>query len=261
MCNKEQLVGYLYGELPAAEIAAFEAHLAGCAGCRAEVGQLRQTRQHLEAWSPPEPEFDFQIVQTRAARATAKRFGGIPQWAIAAAASLFVVAGAAAVAHVEVRYQPDGSVVVRTGWASSPAAATDGATASTARPAGAAPQAVASTAASEQLERQVLALIKRVSELEANQPAPGARAAGATRPGISAPELRKILAESEARQRAEIGVYVQQIWKDFNAARTSDLARVQQALGQAQGLTNIQLRQQRDSIESLRFLHAASQQK
>ena len=53
MCNKEQLVGYLYGELSAADRETFEAHIGGCEGCRQEVAELLHTRQHLASWSPP----------------------------------------------------------------------------------------------------------------------------------------------------------------------------------------------------------------
>ena len=44
MCNKEQLIGYLYDELEGAERSSFEAHLGTCAECRAEVAELRHTR-------------------------------------------------------------------------------------------------------------------------------------------------------------------------------------------------------------------------
>jgi anti-sigma factor RsiW len=63
MCNQEHLVGYLYDDLPAPERAAFEAHLAGCAACRREFGELRQMRQHLTSWAPPAPSLDFRVIR------------------------------------------------------------------------------------------------------------------------------------------------------------------------------------------------------
>ena len=39
----ELVTDYLEGTLPAGERARFEAHLAGCAGCRAYLEQMRQT--------------------------------------------------------------------------------------------------------------------------------------------------------------------------------------------------------------------------
>jgi anti-sigma factor RsiW len=254
MCNKEQLVGYVYGELSVFEKAAFESHLRECAECRTEVRELGQTRQHLAEWTPPEPEFTYRMVKTpRAETGPAARMAYVPGWVLAAAAAVVLVAGAAAVANLEVRYGHDGSVIVRTGWG-----ATAAESSGSAQPGQA--QAAVSSAASEQTDRQLRALERRLDELQAMQSAQVVRATGG-RQGISAPELRRILAESETRQRAEMAVYVAQIWKDFNAMRASDLARVQQTLGQAQGLTNLQLRQQRDTIDSLRYLHSVSQQK
>ena len=96
---------------------AFEAHVRECAECRAEVGELRRTRQHLALWAPSEPEFNFRIVREPAALPPPRRrFVFVPQWGLAAAASIFLLAGALAIANVEIRRTSDG-FVVRTGWA------------------------------------------------------------------------------------------------------------------------------------------------
>ena len=253
MCNKEQLVGYLYDELESAERRSFEAHLATCAECRAEVAGLRRTRQHLTRWAPPEPEFNFHIVRGGAAPPPARRwFGFLPQWAMAAAASVLVLAGAAAIAHVELRYGPDG-FVVRTGWAD---AASAPVTAAIQTPT----PAVASTVSSEQLKAVVQVLDNRLLELERAQSTRAVKASATKQAAITAPELRKILAESEARQREEMAVQVTQIWKDMSAARVTDLTRLQDVIGRAQGVTNQQLRQHRESIEGL-YRVSASQQR
>ena len=261
MCNQEHLVGYIYDEMSPAEKTAFEAHLTGCASCRLEISELKQTRQHLARWSPPEPEFDFTVVQTpRRSPDARKRWSGlVPQWAVAAAAALFVVAGAAAVANLEVRYAPDGSLVVRTGWAGtrSPAGAGGG-------PVNEAPAVPASAtpASSEQVKDDVIALQRRVQELQQSldqSTAERARVTNAGSAGVSIAELRKILAESEARQRTELAMHMGQVWKDFSAARVNDWSRMQQTLVQAQGLTNAQLRQQRESLDSLRYLQISQQ--
>jgi anti-sigma factor RsiW len=252
MCNKEQLVGYLYGELDAAERTAFDAHLTTCGECRAEVVDLRETRQHLTTWAPPQPEFNFHIVRGAApATVPRRRFAFVPQWAMAAAASLLVLAGAAAIAHVELRYGPDG-VVVRTGWASAAA-----------QPQAAAPpdgQAAATAASSEQLKAAVQVLESRLLELERAQTPQTTKVAAPLPAAITAPDLRRILAQSEARQREEMAVQMSQIWKDFSAARVTDFARLQDTIGRAQGVTNQQLRQHRESIESL-YRVSASQQR
>jgi hypothetical protein len=48
-----------------------------------------------------------------------------------------------------------------------------------------------------------------------------------------------------------MALQVGQVWKDFSAARVSDFTRMQDVVSRAQGVTNLQLRQHRDSIESL----------
>jgi hypothetical protein len=257
MCNKEQLVGYLYGELSTVDRETFEAHIRGCGECRQEVADLLHTRQHLASWSPPELEFNFTVVQSARAAAAPKRWLAlVPQWGLAAAAALIVFAGAAAIANLEVRYGQDGSLVVRTGWSAQPDSNAPGA----AGP-GSGGKTVPGTVASDPLKGQVEALERRLAALEQRQTTQPGGLAASGRPGITAPELRKILAESEARQQTELNLRIGQVWNDFSAARASDFARVQQTLGQAQGLTNIQLRQLREANDSLRYLHSISLQR
>jgi anti-sigma factor RsiW len=252
MCDKEQLVGYLYDELDAAERRTFEAHLATCAACRTEVAGLRRTRQHLTTWAPPEPEFNFHVVRGAAAPPPARRwFGFVPQWGMAAAASVLLLAGAAAIANVELRYGPEG-FVVRTGWADAAAPV----------PAGpVAPIPAAATAvSSEQLKAVVQVLENRLLELERAQTTQTVKASATMPAGITAPELRKILTQNEARQREEMNLQLAQMWKDFSAARVSDFTRMQDVVGRAQGVTNQQLRQHRDSIEHI-YRASLSQQR
>jgi hypothetical protein len=250
MCNKEHLVAYLYGELSGRDRAAFEAHVRGCAECREELKDLGLTRQHLASWSPPDPGFDFAVVRTRRTAAPAPRLlTFVPRRALAAAAAVLILAGAAAIANVEMRYGPDG-FVVRTGWGSAarPSGPAAGSVPQAAAPA---PQAVPATASSEQIEAAIGALRLRLDELEHQQSAGTSSPARAGQTGMSPAELRRVLAESEARQRTEMALQVAQIWKDFNAVRARDFARVQEVVGRAQGQTNFQLKQHRDSIESL----------
>ena len=55
----EAIVAFLYDEPDAgsAERVEFEAHLRACARCQADVADLREVRQQLGRWSPPEPSF------------------------------------------------------------------------------------------------------------------------------------------------------------------------------------------------------------
>src|SRR5436190_7224047 len=63
MCNKEQLVSYLYEDLDGGERALFERHLRDCAECRDELKAMRAVRADLLTWAPPEPDFAFRIVR------------------------------------------------------------------------------------------------------------------------------------------------------------------------------------------------------
>jgi len=55
--NRGPLAGLAYDELPAAEKARLEAHLAGCAECRAALESIREAASALDAWSlPPVPK-------------------------------------------------------------------------------------------------------------------------------------------------------------------------------------------------------------
>ena len=247
MCNTEQLVSYVYEELSDSERVEFESHLLDCAECRQGLAELRGTRHLLASWAPPQPEFNFHIVRGAAAPAVPappRRFAFVPQWALSAAAALLLVAGAAAVANLEVRYGSEG-LVVRTGWMKAsggevaPAVATPAA------------QAAPVSASSDQLQRHVELLAARLRDLEQAQAAQLARLASPGKTAITAPDLRRILAELESRQRTEMALQVSQVWKDFTAARVTDFSRLQDVVSRAQGVTNQQLRQHRDSIESL----------
>jgi hypothetical protein len=246
MCNTEQLVSYVYEELSASERVEFERHLSDCAECRQELAELRGTRHLLASWAPPQPEFNFHIVRGAAPPAApSRRLAFVPQWALSAAAALLLAAGVAAVANLEVRYGTDG-LVVRTGWMHGPAAGSP-----SGAPAGNAAQATPVSASSDQLQRNVELLAARLRDLEQAQAAQLTRAAAPARPAVTAPELRRILAELESRQRTEMALQVSQVWKDFSAARVNDYTRLQDVVSRAQGVTNQQLRQHRDSIESL----------
>ena len=89
MCDsKDLLVGFLYGELDAADRRTFQAHLTSCADCREELAGLRATRGQIASWTPPEPDFGFRIVRGAAAPPPAPRFRISPAWGLAAAAVL-----------------------------------------------------------------------------------------------------------------------------------------------------------------------------
>lgn len=118
MCNeRERLIGYVYDECDSAERAAVQQHLESCAECRTEVTALRSVRADLQSWSVPDHE---SVWKPFAPAAAPSWFSQVPRWALAAAASLVLLSGAAggAIAQSMLPQQP--AVVTMT----SPAGAT-----------------------------------------------------------------------------------------------------------------------------------------
>lgn len=241
MCDKELLVGYVYGELTETERRAFAAHLTSCADCRDEADGLRATRAHLAMWSPPGPDFGFRIVSGAVAPPSdaRSRFRFAPAWGLSAAAVL-VLAAAAAIANVDMRYSADG-LVVRTGWRQ-PASAN-------------ASNAVAASVAADSTFQADLQMIRqRLGKLESavsREPAdPGVAMAAAARPTASDGELlrrlREVVKESEARQQRELALQMAQVISDVDTARRSDMLRIQQGLMQLQGVNDAEIVKNRE---------------
>jgi len=238
MCDKEQLVSYLYDDLGDADRAAFDAHLRSCAACRDELDALRGVRADLISWSPPQPDFGFRVVREPKVLPMAPRSWRAwytPAAGLAAAAVL-VLAAAAAIAHVEVRRGPDG-ITVRTGWSaradstasiSSPGASAGsfGVTPSQAR------DAVA-PARSGSVDPALLAAIdRRLTALEASaRDTSNVRNASTLSARASDAELLKkvheLLAQSETKQQGELALRVAQVLRDVDAQRVADLSRIQ----------------------------------
>jgi hypothetical protein len=248
-CNqKEHLVGFLYDEVTPAERAAIEAHLAACAACRREVEELRGVRGHLAGWTPPEPELGFRIVRDAPPRA---RWTGwrAPAWGFGlAAAATLVLAAAAAVAHLEVRYDAQG-VTVRTGWRA-PAAEPVPLTAT------AVPALAPGTVTGEPWRAEFQALEQRLRrEIRATPIA----APAATAPGQDA--LRRVstlISESEARQQREIALQIARLVRDLDEQRRTDWVRISQGFGRLESLTGAGQVQQR---EMMNYLMRVSQQR
>ena len=242
MCDsKDLLIGFLYGELDAADRRTFQAHLTSCADCREELGSLRATRGQIASWTPPEPDFGFRIVRGAAAPPPAPRFRISPAWGLAAAAVL-VMGVAAGIANLDVSY---GGLVVRTGW-------NRGGDVATVRGAGA--PGVAPAGWSVQAD----ALDRRLRELETTmrEQAP-VRVANAS--DTSDVELlrrvREMLGQSETRQQREFGLRLSQI----EMQRKLDLAAIDQGMARLQTATGAEVRQYRESLQ--RVALAAYQQK
>jgi anti-sigma factor RsiW len=93
MCNeREKLIGYLYDECDSSEREAVRRHLETCAECRAEIASLRSVREDLAAWEVPE---HGSVWRPFAPAPTPPWWQHVPQWALAAAAGIVLVSGAA----------------------------------------------------------------------------------------------------------------------------------------------------------------------
>jgi len=112
MCNeRDRLIAYLYDECDARERDAVREHLDGCDECRTEVAGLRSVREDLLAWDVPAHESVWKPFMPARPRAWWRE---VPAWALAAAAGVVLVAGAAggAVAHA---FIPEGTRAQGTG--------------------------------------------------------------------------------------------------------------------------------------------------
>jgi hypothetical protein len=99
MCNqRERLIGFVYGEGEAADLAEVQQHLDGCADCRAEIAGLRQVREDLLAWAVPDHE---SVWRPFVAAPVVPWWKQVPSWAMALAAGVMLVVGAAGGAAVQ----------------------------------------------------------------------------------------------------------------------------------------------------------------
>lgn len=242
--NSERIVGYLYDDLDENDRRAITAHLAACEACREEIAGLEATRGQIALWSPPAPDLDLRVVRGPSGQSAGRRSWFLPAWGLAAAATL-VLAAAAAIANIEVRYGADG-LLVRTGWAQDAVAS------------GVVPDAVPQTTAAG---ADLAVIERRLGELEqAMQQGPAAAQASATPDGDAElfRRVRALIADAEQRQQRDVAMRLAQVIRDFDRQRRSDIALIQQGFGQYQGLTNAEIAQQRDMLN--RFIRVAAGQ-
>lgn len=265
MCTdslRDSLVGFLYGELPAEEQRAFDAHLRTCGPCRAEVAELRAVRDDLLAWAPPECQ-ELPSSWTAGVPVAPTPMDRLRAWAPAfglAAAAMLVLAVSAAIANLEVRYDAQG-LVVRTGRAAAPAPVQESAAVA---PATSERQAQGVTAAdlAAVTAADLAALEARLLQtFSADAPRAGLQTAGLTssNPQLSR-EVRRLIEESERRTRQEMAAKMLDIYSEWDNSRRSDLMRVQQMLGQAQSRTGVDLAQQREMLNRLMLVSQGQQE-
>ena len=236
--DKETLVTYVYGECDPATRSLVETHLATCANCADEVSAFGAVRTTLIEWTPPERAGSFRLVREEAEVTEAKVLrpsrwwqSPLPVWARAAAAVL-VVAGGAALANLEVRYDKDG-FVVRTGWQHQAVVAQqtvpgDAHVVAAAQRPSSSPEAWRSELAS--LERQLREEIRQASAASRANP-------GATPAPVNASiynerqamaQVRAIVDESAQRQQDEMATRIAQIAGGFQLPQRGGVMRVQQ---------------------------------
>jgi hypothetical protein len=92
MCNqRERLIGFVYDEGDAADLAEVRRHLDECADCRAEIAGLRSVREDLLAWDVPEHQ---SVWRPFVAAPVIPWWKQVPAWAMAAAAGVMLTLGA-----------------------------------------------------------------------------------------------------------------------------------------------------------------------
>lgn len=237
--NKDTLIGYLYGDLPAAEARAFDAHLKSCDECRSELTAFRDVRDDLVAWSPPE----CRDLPSSWAAPPVVAISPMRRWMPAmglAAAAMLLMALSASIANLEIRYDAQG-LVVRTGRRAPLAPVPD------VQSAGMIPAPQAVTA------QDLAALEQRLSQSFTALPERTGMQTVALRsdnPQLSR-DVRRLIEESEQRTRQEIAQRFLEIVSDFEGHRRADLLRVQQVMNQMQRSTGAELAQTRDAIGRL----------
>ena len=229
--DKSLLVAFLYDECETVERQRVEAHLEVCAACRAEVEALTGLRGRLAGWAAPEPAPDFRVVPAAAA-VTRRVWPAARGWALAAAAMLLLAIGVG-VANVEIRYGPDG-LVVRTGWV-----AADGV------------DAVAS--ADDMPWRTDLAALESALREEmagATPRGPGAVSDGTGESEVLA-RVHRLIEESERRQQRDLALRFAQLMGESEAQRQADLLRIEQQVGQLEGLSEAEVVQHNEIMDYL----------
>ena len=229
--DKSLLVAFLYDECETVERQRVEAHLEVCAACRAEVEALTGLRGRLAGWAAPEPAPDFRVVPAAAA-VTRRVWPAARGWALAAAA-MFLLAIGVGVANVEIRYGPDG-LVVRTGWV-----AADGV------------DAVAS--ADDMPWRTDLAALEsalREEMVGATPRGPGAVSDDTGESEVLA-RVHRLIEESERRQQRDLALRFAQLMGESEAQRQADLLRIEQQVGQLEGLSEAEVVQHNEIMDYL----------
>jgi hypothetical protein len=217
-------------------------HLTVCDRCANEIAALGGVRQQLAAWTTPEVDLGFAVVQQGPGRrqrgwARVPWAWRMPAWQPLplAAAAVLVLGGALFLARLDIQYGAEG-LRVRTGWghAASPASGTSAAVSS--RGTGAspvqAPLTAADLAAFEARFRRELATSVVATSVPAD-PGPAPRAID----DAWVKRVRQLIEESEIRQQQNLQLRVTELGRDFQMQRQADLVQIEQSFGRLAGDT------------------------
>lgn len=227
------------------ERATLEAHLASCRECSDLLSSLDSTRGVLGAWHAPRLPLGFAFVRqppSSPAKAWLWRSG-------LAAAAVLVLAAAASIARLDITYDSRG-FSLRTGFAGASAAAPPQAAASGSTSAAAAAAGgwvEAATAANpawradlDMMESRLRAEFTRAIEARPAAPAPMMlRASMPATPDADAQRrqiddilrrVQELLDQSEIRQQQNLALRVNELGRQFQIQRQSDIDQMEQTL-------------------------------
>lgn len=241
------LMAYLYDEIAPADRAAFDAHLTTCARCRVELNGLGGVRTQLAHWAPP----DYRSVGGHQSAAGSSRVltieprglgeqriasdvrWVIPAWAQYAAAVL-VLGVSIGAANLDIHYDAQNGLNIRTGWSNR---------AERAAPAAAPADAVSRTELTA-LEQQLR------SEIQAAATATPAAARNVALTDSDAQRrFKSLLDENERRHEREMALQIAEVVREVNAQRQSDLVKIDQNLGLIDRRNDIEIRKNRQMID------------
>jgi hypothetical protein len=213
------LIGYLYEELTTEERAAFERHAETCSLCDRELASLIGVRSRLGEWTPPEPAWSL-VPQGQSERPAPRWVGlrAVPGW-MQAVAAVLIVGAALGAANLNVRYDAQG-LSIRTGWLDRDRSDVTAVARETA------PATPVLTSVSN---GQSSSLVSR-AELDAAIETLRVKIAAPSGGGLSAKDVRALLADSERKQQNELALRSAALFSDVQAQRESDLVKIERGL-------------------------------
>jgi hypothetical protein len=230
----EDLVAFLYNELPPDERRAFEAHAAACPVCHSELAALGSIRTQLQEWTPPDA---FESVMGRQPVPSRQRTGvwaaarEVPAWVQVAAAAL-IMGVSAGIANLDVDISRSG-LSVRTGW-SAPAPAPEPETTN------------ANVVSRDELMAFRTSMQRQINEI-ANLNERTQRAARSASTEDLLRRMEGLVTESEKKQQTELALRLYALDNEVKTRRQADVVAIDRVLGQY----NAEVQRNRADIKTL----------